>query len=248
MPARPPASLTQQLVGLGDHVHTRAQPLSVDTGAIQDDAVTAAKLNNDVYATTVTTIDPDDTAASGTVGGQLAPFDHQHPITTGTPAALTLTATSAESAGTGFARDVHVHSTNALPWGVVGTPQVQTGNSAGFTADDTTADFQLTGIAVSDTRRYVVCLTSDYQITPNPGRWLVNLHVGGTLTNRLWDIDHEAGASNNGWVNARRLWLPSTGTFTLDVGVDEITDGSTLTFTAAATATRDFWVEDIGPR
>jgi len=247
MPARPPASLPQQQVAQSDHTHARAQPLSVDTGAIQDGSVTPAKLHTSVYGASTVAIDPDDAAAAG-VAATVSRSDHAHEFLTAAPSALALTATNSEGSSGDGARADHGHSTNALPWGIVGTPQVQTGNSSGFTADDTTADFQLTGISVSDTRRYFVCLDSDYQITPVPGRWLINLHVGGTPTNRLWDIDHASGGPNNGYINARKLWLPSTGTFTLDVGVDEITDGSTLTFTAAATATRVFWVEDAGPR
>jgi len=75
MPARPPASLTQQLVGLGDHVHARAQPLSVDTGAIQDDAVTAAKIaadavgSSEIAANAVTSAE---LATDAVVAGKIA--------------------------------------------------------------------------------------------------------------------------------------------------------------------------------
>jgi hypothetical protein len=216
---------------------------------LRDKLILPSHLNSGLFgvAGDLSIINAGDAAVAGSTG-KVADAAHQHQHVTGAAASLALTAVNSEGGSASSARADHGHSTNALPWGVVGTPQVQTANSAGFTADDTTADFQLTGITVTDTRRYFVCLDSDYQIINNPGRWIVNFHVGGTLTNRLWDIDHEAGASNNGYINARKLWLPSSGTFTLDVGIDEITDGSTLTFIGAATATRVFWVEDAGPR
>lgn len=71
------------------HTHARAQPLSVDTGAIQDGAVTSIKiadgtitsadLASSLYGTvgSVTSIDPDDTASAG-VSTAFAPIDHQH--------------------------------------------------------------------------------------------------------------------------------------------------------------------------
>lgn len=57
------------------------------------------------------TIDPDDAASAG-VSSSASRQDHQHPITTGTPANIGLTGVNSESSGTGFARDLHVHAYN----------------------------------------------------------------------------------------------------------------------------------------
>lgn len=57
------------------------------------------------------TIDPDDAGSAG-VSSSAARQDHQHPITTGTPASIGLTGVNSESSGTGFARDLHVHAYN----------------------------------------------------------------------------------------------------------------------------------------
>jgi hypothetical protein len=216
---------------------------------LRDKLILPAHLSTGLFgvAGDLSIINAGDAAVAGSTG-KVADAAHQHQYVTGAAASLALIAANSEGGSAASARADHGHSTNALPWGVVGTPQILTTGSATFTADDTTADFQLTGIVVSSTRRYVVCLQSDYQILSVPGRWLINFHVDGTLTDRIWEIDHATGGSNNGWVNGRKLWLPSSGTFTLDVGIDEVSGASSLAFAAAATATRQFWVEDVGPR
>lgn len=254
MTARVPASTAAAPVALGDHTHARAQPGSVDTLAIVDgsvttakivdDAVTAAKLNNDVYATTVTTIDPDDGAVTGTVGGRLAPFDHQHPITTGTPAALTKTATSAESAGTGFARDGHVHATSALPWGIVAR-QVLTSSEGPYTGNTTTA-FSLVDVPVDVTRLYRVNIHQQVSFSVGAGNWSLRLMVDGVLHDFLSRMDGSATFSEV--VTDSVLWEPATGTPDLTVQAAEESGGASITLNGAATVKRWFWVEDIGPR
>jgi hypothetical protein len=54
----------------------------------------------------VTTIDPDDAAAAGSTG-LLADAGHQHAATAGTP--VSVGTANAESSGTGWARDAHIH-------------------------------------------------------------------------------------------------------------------------------------------
>lgn len=188
-------------------------------------------------------IAPDDSAAEGN-STSFARANHVHGITCGTPAALTKTATAAESSGTGFARDAHVHSTDALPWGVVGTPFSSTSSSSGFTANATT-DMTMS-VTVDSTRLYKVCLHSRWSITGTPGAWSVNFHSGGTLVDRLGNINE--GSATDGVLDCACLWSPSSGTVTLDVRVVEVSGASTLTLVGAANVTRYLWVEDIGPR
>lgn len=69
-------------------------------------SITTTMLASSVYGGTPTTIDPDDAGAAGT-GTTISRSDHQHAITTGTPASVGTA--NAEGAGTGFARDTHVH-------------------------------------------------------------------------------------------------------------------------------------------
>lgn len=239
-------TLPAQSAALADHQHPRAALNSVETGAIVDNAVTSAKLNDDVYATTVTAIDPDDAAVPGTVGGRLAPFDHQHAIVTGTPAALTKTATSSESAGSGFARDTHVHATNALPWGIVARQKLTVSNGA-HSANATT-DFALADVPVDVTRLYRVHLHSQYQMSAATGTYTVNFFVDGVAVDRFAVCRNNAASALDSSFSAGILWEPASGTPDLDVRVTE--DSGTATFLLVGTATvpRWFWVEDIGPR
>lgn len=226
-----------------DQVRGRDRTQVVDTGDLVDDAVTSAKLNNDVYATSVSAIDPDDAAVTGTVGGRLSPFDHQHAAPAGVPAALTKTATSSESAGTAFARDAHVHATSALPWGIVGR-DIFTSDSAGYSTGATT-DFSLT-VTVSDTRLYRVHLSAQVTVSGAGGAWSAELHEGGTGVGRFFRYVFGAGVSETPPAEGI-LWLPATATVTADVRLTGA-GGGTLTFIGSATNPRQFWIEDIGPR
>jgi hypothetical protein len=51
-----------------------------------------------------------DLAGTAGVATSASRSDHSHPITAGTPASIGLAGTNSESAGTGFARDTHVHA------------------------------------------------------------------------------------------------------------------------------------------
>lgn len=189
-------------------------------------------------------IAPDDAAAEGN-STSFARANHVHGITCGTPAALTKTATAAESAGTGFARDVHVHATSALPWGIVGTPFESTGSSSAFTANATT-DMSIARLVVDATRLYRVHLHSRWSLTGPPGSWNINFHSGGTLVERLGNIN-EAGATD-GMIDNAILWKPASATVTVDVRVVEVSGASTFTLIGGANITRYLWVEDIGLR
>lgn len=235
--------LPAQASAQADHQHPRVAAGSVNTIGIEDDAVTLAKINNDVYATTVTTIDPDDVAAAGTVGGVLSPGDHQHAITTGAPAALTKTATPAESSGTGFARDAHVHATSALPWGIVDR-DIFTSNSAAFSSTNTT-DFSLT-LTADATRLYKVCLSTEVDASVD-SRWVIQVFAGGTQVGEVYREQVLTGGVI-GYCNGHLLWLPSSGSITVECRVLNTAGGGTLTFPGSGTIPRQFWIEDIGPR
>lgn len=79
---------------------------SITTTEIADGTLLPADFNSSVYGGVPTTIDPDDASAAG-VATTVSRSDHQHQATTGTPASVGTA--NAEGAGTGFARDTHVH-------------------------------------------------------------------------------------------------------------------------------------------
>lgn len=230
--------LPAQSTALADHVHARVQPGSVDSAAIEDEAVTFDKVAAGVKGGTPATIDPDDSASNGSASA-FALADHQHPITTGTPAALTLTGTSAEGAGTGFARDTHVHSTAALPWGVVAYQELTTDESSPHSASAVT-DMVLSDVVVSADRVYRVHLQAQWAIVGS-GVWTMDFRVDGVVTNRF-------ATSPTRFIGSSFLWFPTTGTKELDVFATEASGTATSQLTAVASATRQFWVEDIGPR
>lgn len=204
--------------------------------------LTTANISTDVPVG----IDPDDAQAIG-ASTFLARADHQHAITTGTPAALTKTATSAESAGTGFARDTHVHATSALPWGVLG--YLRLGGNNAHTADGTT-DFSLS-VTPDITRLYGCILHTQYSLNA-AGDWLINAHDAGTAFGRFKRV-FSVGAVGDTIEGAMCLWLPATGgAHTVDVRVDEIAGAATLQFEAdgppPVAAPREFTIVDLGPR
>jgi len=186
-------------------------------------------------------IDPDDAAAAGT-NVRLARSDHQHAITAGAPAALTRTGTSAESSGTGFARDAHVHATDQMAWGVI-ADQILTTNSTGFTTNATT-DMTLTPTVLA-TRDYTINLSSLVNRSAN-GDWQINVHVAGTLLNEIGRVGDNATGTMKNLMSI--LWKPSAGSPTVDIRVVEISGAATFTFLGGANAERHFWIEDVGPR
>lgn len=231
---------------LDPSVYGGAPPsIDADDAAAAGVATTVSRSDHQHAWTTAVagTIAPDDTAAEGAATSG-ARSDHRHAITCGAPAGLTKTATSAESAGTGFARDVHVHATDALPWGIVAYQQLTSGSSA-YNDNDTT-DFVLTSISVNVLRLYRVNLTSQFSNTIT-GDWQHQVFAGGTQVGQCHTYNTAAGFASE--ASGSFLWFPATGTITLDVRVNDTTAaGGTLTYAAAATNPRQFWVEDIGLR
>jgi hypothetical protein len=218
-------------------------PGSVDAAAIADGSITAVELNSSIYGAvgSVTAIDPDDAASAG-VSTLVARIDHQHPITAGTPAALTRTTTSAESAGTGFARDVHAHATDQMAWGRI-ADQVLTSNNGAHTTNATT-DHTLSATVLA-TRLYTINLNVLWNRSAN-GDWQVNVHVGGTLLTEIGRLGDNAVGANRYLMACE--WKPSAGTFTVDIRVVEISGTADLTLLGGAGSERHFWIEDVGPR
>jgi hypothetical protein len=208
-------------------------------------ALTPAEINAALYGLVgdIVAIDPDDAASAG-VSTRLARADHGHEFLTAAPSALTKTASNTEGSSGDGARADHGHSTANLPWGVMSPRQILTSSGSGITASGAT-DFALDNMVVDSTRLYRAHLKTPWSTTSG-GRWLVNLHVDGTLTDRIGDINELEGYDElHEWST---LWTPTSGTKDLTIEVVEVSGTSTLTFVATATATRQFWVEDIGPR
>lgn len=124
--------------------------------------------------------------------------------------------------------------------------QALTANSSGYTADATT-DFALNNFVADATRIYKICLHSSMNVSAAPGRWFVQVRVDTVKTFNPCDLDFLTGATG-GVVDSQHIWQPASGTYNLDVTVEEFSGSSTLTFAAGAAYPRQFWVEDVGPR
>lgn len=193
-------------------------------------------------------IAPDDTAALGSALS-LARSDHRHAFTSAAAAALTKTATASEGAAATHARSDHVHATSALPWGIVAYQRITGAGNTGAAAADRTTDFVLSNMTVDVTRLYAVCCTGACTFSAG-SRWIFNFHnvSGGTYIDKLYDV--QVGSAATEFYNGRTLWLPSSGTISIDVRLDFISGGGTIELNSGAPAgtSRSFWVEDIGPR
>lgn len=124
--------------------------------------------------------------------------------------------------------------------------QKQTAASSGYTADGT-SDFALANVDVDATRLYSVHLSTPYNLT-NLARWLLQVYADGVNVDRIGDVSNLVASSLDGFIEGSFLWEPDTGQVDLDVRLDEISGTATLSFPALTTATRIFWVEDVGPR
>jgi hypothetical protein len=189
-------------------------------------------------------IDPDDAGSAG-VSTLPARADHQHQFTSAVAAALTKTATAGEGSAATHARSDHVHSTAALPWGIVGYERLTTG-SAAF-SDGNTTDFNVNGVVTDATRLYWVYMHSQL-IQSATGNWFHNVHADGTAIGRVHAYNTAGGANLNAMVSGGFLWLPTSDTWDVDVRLDNIAGGGTLVYEADAGAPRHLMIVDIGPR
>jgi len=255
--ARPSPSVAQQSVALGDHVHARAQPLSVDTGAIQDDAVTtdkladdavtADKLANALFGGTPSAIDPDDTASNGS-GQVFALSDHQHAATAGTPDGLTKTATSAENNGSTFARNNHTHATNLLPWGVLPSGVFSSNANDSARAAGVDTDMTVT-VALTANRLYKVTLNATAAVGTANVAYAADLEHDGALIGRFWREGNGSTPAGDGpyVISATIDYIPSAddASATLTV-LNSAGSGGNLTMQPGANL-RTLTVVDCGP-
>jgi len=119
--------------------------------------------------------------------------------------------------------------------------QELTANSAAYNAT-TATDFQLASVVFTANRLYRVTLKS---------AWVVS--AAATYTIEFWAagaVVDAFGVTDNlrDTLCTSLLYRPTAGTKTLEVRVTQVVAGGSVTFVAAATQTRQFWVEDIGPR
>lgn len=120
--------------------------------------------------------------------------------------------------------------------------QELTANSTSYNSTIAT-DFALATVVVTAQRLYNVTLKT-WWVTSAACTYTVDFWVDGTLTDQFLG----ATDGNRGQISTSCLWQPTTGTKTLEVRIVQVVAGGTLTFVAAATQKRQFWVEDIGPR
>jgi hypothetical protein len=118
-------------------------------------------------------------------------------------------------------------------------------NSSAY-GDGATTDFSQS-VSVDETRTYAVC-TQAIGVGTAGARWNGFFHVDGTQSEKMFDGTVDANGIMT--CSGRSLWLPSTVTVTLDIRLVRSAGSGTLTLAAGAPAlvTRQFWVEDIGPR
>jgi hypothetical protein len=214
---------------------------------LRDRLILPAHLSTGLFgvAGDLSIINAGDAAVAGSTG-KVADAAHQHQCVTGAAASLALTAANSEGGSASSARADHGHSTNALPWGVVGSIDEKTTDSSGFSAPGT-ADWLLDELSVSVTRRYKIYILTAWGITGGTDRALISAHADGTQVLRLGDTDTVPAGSFN-VLSANGIWLPATGTPDIDIRITGLSGTGTFTFFAGATFPRQLWVEDVGPR
>lgn len=226
-----------------DHVHARAQPLSVDTGAIQDGSITPAKFAASVYGLVgdLAAINPDDAGVAGT-SVRVAHADHQHPATTDVAVALTLTGTAAEGSSVAMARADHGHPTAALPWAVVGQ-FFRTSNNGPFTVSTDTA-LVLNNVPVIAGKRYLFMFNGQCATSAAGSLWALELKVNGVVHDRMCLVQNPPAVDYNpGYC----WWTAPTTQATDDfvITATELNPGGDLTIQAGATNRASFTILDL---
>jgi hypothetical protein len=208
---------------------------------LRDRLILPSHISPNLYglAGDMTAINGDDAAAAGTTG-RLADAGHQHPWETVAPSALTLTATNSEGAANSGVRSDHGHGTAALPWGRVAAPQRFTTNNGPHSVTGNT-DFVFTNLSMLSTRWYKACLHTAWS-RASAATWLIELTEDG---NKI--AEYDITDSDRDICSEAFPFTTTTATHTYRIRVNEVSAGGDLTLTAAATAPRLFWLEDIGP-
>ena len=246
-----------QSPALVDHTHAKTPLNAVDTAAIQDGAVTTAKiadgtilstdLNASAFGTVgqITAIDPDDAAAAGATG-KVADAGHQHPATANAPADLTRTTASSEGAGPGIARDTHVHSTAALSWGLLAAPTALTADS-GTTSGTTELDLALDITATQTAGRRVRLTFSFRNILGSiaADEFEVRFKENSTQVAAFRGQVHETTAKVD-LGTCVHTYVPTAGSRTFEVFLVRVTGTGNAKVVAGATFPATFTVEDVG--
>lgn len=246
-----------QTPSIEGHNHVRTPPNAVDTAAIQDNAVTTAKiadgtilstdLNASAYGTVgqITAIDAGDTAAAGATA-KVADAGHQHAVSTGTPSGLTKTTTSAENNGTTLARNNHTHATDALPWGLLAAPTTLTADSSA-TSGTTELDLGL-DITATQTAGRRVRLTFSFRNLLGSiaaDEFEVRFKENSTQVAAFRGQVHETTA-NIDPPACIHTYVPTTGSRTFEVFLVRVTGTGNAVVKAGATFPATFTVEDVG--
>lgn len=232
---------------------------AVDTAAIQALAVTAAKIANDtitatqIAANAITSSElADDSVDSAAIAdGAINTLAY---FASPTAPVIVQAAAPAQSDGRLWV-DTDDGSLNIsdgsaflppwnVPWGILGTRQKLTANSATYNPNDTT-DITVTVTARSD-RLYTVNISQQAFVSA-VAEWQLQLLVDTVLTDRLDYFDVQSGMDQNP-THASILWEPTAGSKVLAVKVVRDSGAGTIGFQRSATNAGWFWVEDIGPR
>jgi hypothetical protein len=156
---------------------------------------------------------------------------------TAVPSGPALDPTSANQ----LARKSYVDKTRLL------AQQVETSGGAALGPGPVNTDFVLTPVTVDVARAYEVHCHGRLDFSA-VSEWQTNLTVDGATTHRLSQNNITGGDSQQMVSGSPVLWLPASGTYTLRVSVTRVSGAGTVTFLATATAPRQFYVKDIGPR
>lgn len=124
--------------------------------------------------------------------------------------------------------------------------QILTSGSAVYSASGAT-DFTISNVVVRAERLYRVHFHSAFQVlVGGTTRYTVQLFVDGVDTDRLADVS--TATSLDSQFDSAILWLPTSGTKVIEARVVKVAGTGSISFPATATATRQFYVEDAGPR
>lgn len=128
--------------------------------------------------------------------------------------------------------------------GVIARQSLATNNGPHTTS--ATTDMALNNVSVDSSRLYAVHLQALASISTSAD-WQVNFHVDGTLAIELGRL-HTLGGAGLMEMHLSKLWEPATSTSDLDIRIVEQSGTSSLSFFGGGTLTRQFWIEDVGPR
>lgn len=148
------------------------QPTVVPAGTVYLDQASADaryQALGSLGSSTPVRIDPDDAGTAG-VATSASRSDHEHPITTGTPASVGLTGTNAESSGTGFARDTHVHAYSPPTVRVTHNANQTVANNSIMTLAFNTETYDPTGMHDTAVNNSRITFTT-------PGVYLISLNA-----------------------------------------------------------------------